>query len=38
MIGFFSRQAIRLRAGNRGQATALFLVVAATLLLSLIHI
>jgi hypothetical protein len=32
MIGTFSRQAVRLRAGNRGQATALFLVVAATLL------
>ena len=32
MIGFFSRQAILLRAGNRGQATALFLTVAATLL------
>jgi len=32
MIGYFSRQAIQLRAGNRGQATALFLVVAATLL------
>lgn len=32
MIGYFSRQAIRIRAGNRGQATALFLVVAATLL------
>lgn len=32
MIGYFSRQAIRVRAGNRGQATALFLVVAATLL------
>lgn len=32
MIGYFSRQAVRLRAGNRGQATALFLVVAATLL------
>lgn len=32
MIGSFSRQAVRLRAGNRGQATALFLVVAATLL------
>lgn len=32
MIGYFSRQAARLRAGYRGQATALFLVVAATLL------
>jgi hypothetical protein len=32
MIGYFSRQAIRIRVGNRGQATALFLVVAATLL------
>ena len=32
MIGYFSRQEVRLRAGNRGQATALFLVVAATLL------
>jgi len=32
MIGYFSRQSTRLRAGNRGQATALFLVVAATLL------
>ena len=32
MIGFFSRQAVRVRAGKRGQATALFLVVAATLL------
>ena len=32
MIGYFSRQAVRLRAGYRGQATALFLVVAATLL------
>ena len=32
MIGSLSRQAVRLRAGNRGQATALFLVVAATLL------
>lgn len=31
-IGFFSRQAVRLRSGNPGQATALFLVVAATLL------
>jgi hypothetical protein len=31
-IGYFSRQALRLRAGNRGQATALFLVVSATLL------
>lgn len=32
MIGTFSRQAIRARSGNRGQAAALFLVVAATLL------
>ncbi|MGZ8441356.1 MAG: hypothetical protein ACXWXD_11355 [Candidatus Deferrimicrobiaceae bacterium] len=32
MIGYFSRQAVRLRAGEHGQATALFLVVAATLL------
>lgn len=32
MIGYFSRQAVQLRAGNRGQATALFLVVAAALL------
>lgn len=32
MIGVFSRQAVRIRAGNRGQATALFLVVAVTLL------
>lgn len=32
MIGFFSRQALLLRAGSRGQATALFLIVAATLL------
>jgi hypothetical protein len=32
MIGYFSRQAVQLRAGNRGQATALFLVVSATLL------
>jgi hypothetical protein len=32
LIGYFSRQALRLRAGNRGQATALFLVVTATLL------
>jgi hypothetical protein len=32
MIGYFSRQAVRLRARNRGQATALFLVVAATIL------
>jgi len=32
MIGFFSRQAVRIRAGNRGQATTLFLVVASTLL------
>ena len=32
MIGYFSRQAVRLRAGNPGQATALFLVVAASVL------
>jgi hypothetical protein len=32
MIGYFSRQAVQIRAGNRGQATALFLIVAATLL------
>jgi hypothetical protein len=32
MIGYFSRQAARLRDGNRGQATTLFLVVAVTLL------
>jgi hypothetical protein len=32
IIGYFSRQAIHARAGNRGQATALFLVVAGTLL------
>lgn len=32
MIGYFSRQAVRLRTGNRGQAAALFLVVASTLL------
>jgi hypothetical protein len=32
MIGYFSRQAVRRRAGNPGQATALFLVAAATLL------
>jgi hypothetical protein len=32
MIGYFSRQAVQWRAGNRGQAAALFLVVAATLL------
>jgi len=32
VIGYFSRQAVRLRSGNRGQATSLFLVVAATLL------
>ena len=32
MIGYFTRQAVRLRAGNPGQATALFLVVAATVL------
>lgn len=31
-IGYFSRQAVQLRGGNRGQATGLFLVVAATLL------
>jgi hypothetical protein len=31
-IGYFSRQAVQLRSGNPGQATALFLVVAATLL------
>ena len=35
MIGYFSRQAVRLRAGNHGQATTLFLVVAATLLVVL---
>jgi len=35
VIGFFSRQAVRLRAGNRGQATTLFLVVTATLLVVL---
>jgi hypothetical protein len=35
MIGYFSRQAARLRAGNPGQATALFLVVAATVLVVL---
>jgi len=34
MIGYFSRQAVQLRAGNRGQATALFLVVGATLLVA----
>jgi len=32
MIGYFSRQTVLLRAGNHGQATALFLVVAATVL------
>jgi hypothetical protein len=32
MIGYFSRQAVQLRAGNRGQAAVLFLVVATTLL------
>lgn len=32
MIGYFALQAVRLREGNRGQATALFLVVVATLL------
>jgi hypothetical protein len=32
MIGYFSGQALRLREGNRGQATVLLLVVAATLL------
>ncbi|GAB4238693.1 MAG: hypothetical protein OHK0028_16380 [Deltaproteobacteria bacterium] len=32
LIGTFSRQAVRLRGGDRGQATALFLVVAVTLL------
>ncbi len=32
MIGYFSRQVTQLRAGNRGQAAVLFLVVAATLL------
>lgn len=32
VVGFFSRQAILLRAGKRGQATALFLVVIATVL------
>ena len=32
MIGYFSRQAVQIRVGNRGQATALFLVVGATLL------
>jgi hypothetical protein len=32
MIGYFSREAVQLRSGNLGQATALFLVVAATLL------
>jgi hypothetical protein len=32
MIGYFSLQTVQLRSGNRGQATALFLVVVATLL------
>ncbi len=32
MIGYFSKQALRLRGGNRGQAMPLFLVVVATLL------
>jgi hypothetical protein len=32
MIGYFARQVVRLRRGHRGQATALFLVVAATVL------
>jgi hypothetical protein len=32
IIGYFSGQVVQLRAGNRGQATTLFLVVAATLL------
>lgn len=32
MIGYFSGQAVQLRAGNSGQATVLFLVVAVTLL------
>ncbi|MEW6720167.1 MAG: hypothetical protein AB1346_06945 [Thermodesulfobacteriota bacterium] len=32
MIRYFSRQAIRIRSGNGGQATVLFLVVAGTLL------
>lgn len=32
MTLFFARQAVRLRRGHRGQATALFLVVAVTLL------
>jgi hypothetical protein len=32
MIGYFSRQTVRLRAGEPGQATALFLVVAASVL------
>jgi hypothetical protein len=32
MIGYFSLQTVQLRCGNRGQATALFLVVVATLL------
>jgi hypothetical protein len=31
MIGYFSRQVLLVRTGNRGQATTLFLVVAATL-------
>jgi hypothetical protein len=32
MIGYFARQALQARMGNRGQATVLFLVVAGTLL------
>ncbi len=32
MIGYFARQALQARVGNRGQATVLFLVVAGTLL------
>ena len=32
MIGYFSRQALHARNGNTGQATALFLVVASTLM------
>ena len=32
VIGFFTRQALHARAGERGQATTLFLVVAGTLL------
>ncbi len=32
MIGFFTRQVLESRRGNRGQATVLFLVIAATLL------